>query len=218
MDSIAQRQVKGITWLRADDGSIVKMDIYIPSEDSFRGVTIFSASENRINRIISAKKAKYIEEEEGWLLKGVVDYTPASGKMKRMNEMIWRELGPHNALLKQVKRPFHMNYFELSQYLKRLRSMGFVNVRLDVELYSKLSYPLVNMIVLLLGVSFAARRNVGGLFAATFSLMFALAYWFGHTMLLTMGYAGIIHPMVAVWLMPVVFGVIAVQQFMGVPE
>ncbi|MCK4911285.1 MAG: LptF/LptG family permease, partial [Thermodesulfovibrionales bacterium] len=111
-----------------------------------------------------------------------------------------------------------MNLFELRDYARRLRETGFVNLRLIVEMHSKLSYPLINLIVMVLGISFAAKRNMGGLFAATFSLLFTLVYWFGYTILLTMGFAGIVPPLLAVWIMPVAFGFISAWLFYQVPE
>ena len=71
---------------------------------------------------------------------------------------------------------------------------------------------------MVLGISFAVKRNIGGLIAATFGLIFTLAYWFGYTIMLSMGYAGIIPPLLSVWSMPVAFTAISTWLYMQVPE
>ncbi len=217
-NKLTVRRVKGVTWLRAEDGSIVKIDLYVPDKDFYKGFTVFSTDDNRITSVISADRARYNEDEEAWYLQNVSDYRPATGEMKFKRQMIWSALGSPAVFSGKPKKPYEMTLFELRDYTRRLKETGFVNLRLNVEMHSKLSYPFINLIVLVLGVSFAAKRNIGGLFAATFSLIITLAYWFGYTILLSMGYAGIVPPLLAVWSMPVAFGALSAWLFTQVPE
>jgi len=217
-NKLTVRRVKGVTWLRAEDGSIVKIDLYVPGKDFYKGFTVFSTDDNRITSIINADRARYNEDEDAWYLQNVSDYRPASGEMKFKRQMIWSALGSPAVFSGKPKKPYEMTLFELRDYIRRLKETGFVNMRLNVEMHSKLSYPFINLIVLVLGVSFAAKRNIGGLFAATFSLIFTLAYWFGYTILLSMGYAGIVPPLLAVWAMPVAFGALSAWLFIQIPE
>ena len=211
------KKIKGVTWLRAEAGSIVRVRLYVPDKGFFKDFTVFSTDESRLTRIITASRAMYKPEEGGWLLHDVKDYYPATGEMRFPETMKWSQ-GSSSMYFGKVKKPYEMTLFELRDYARRLRETGFENVRLNVEMHSKLSYPLINLIVMVLGVSFAAKRNLGGLFAATFSLLFTLAYWFGYTIMLTMGFAGILPPLLAVWSMPVAFGLISAWFFHHVPE
>ncbi len=215
---IKTRKIDGVTWLRADDGSIVRVRLYVPDKDFFKEFSVFSTDESRLTRIITASKAEYKPDEGEWLLHEVKDYDPATGEMSFTETMKWSQMGSPDIFFGKRKKPYEMTLFELRDYDRRLRETGFINMRLSVEMHSKLSYPFINLIVMVLGISFAAKRSLGGLFAATFSLLFTLVYWFGYTIMLTMGFAGILPPLLAVWFMPVAFGVVSAWFFHQVPE
>jgi len=88
-----------------------------------------------------------------------------------------------------------------------------------VDLNSKISFPLINIFMMMLGISLSAREKLGGgLFSAGLGLLISLFYWFGYTFMLSMGYAGIIPPSVSAWTIPVVFAVFAVYLFVKIPE
>jgi lipopolysaccharide export system permease protein len=107
---------------------------------------------------------------------------------------------------------------ELARYLRRLKEAGFKNQRLTVELNAKFSYPLVSLFMVVLGISFSARRGIGGLAATALGVVISLAYWFGYTMMLSLGYAGILPPLAAAWIMPLAFAALGVHLFRGIPE
>ncbi len=215
---VSSRRVAGVTWLRADDGSIVRVRLYVPSRDFFKDFSVFTTDDERLTRIITASRARYLPESGVWELNAVKDYYPATGEMSFLKTMKWSQLGSPGVFSGRMKKPYEMTFLELRDYAQRLRDTGFVNLRLNVEMHSKISYPFINLIVMVLGISFAAKRNMGGLFAASFSLLFTLAYWFGYTILLAMGFAGIIPPLLAVWIMPIAFGFVSAWFFYQVPE
>ncbi len=217
-NKLTMRKVKGVTWLRAEDGSIVKIDLHVPDEDFFKGFTVFSTDDNRLTSIMNANSARFIEDTNTWHLSDISEYKPATGQIKFNKEMEWSALGSPSIFSGKSKRTYEMNIFELRDFTQRLKDTGFVNIRLNVEMHSKLAYPFINLIVMVLGISFAVRRNIGGLIAATFGLIFTLAYWFGYTIMLSMGYAGIIPPLLSVWSMPVAFTAISTWLYMQVPE
>ena len=56
-----------------------------------------------------------------------------------------------------------MSFLELRAYVTRLRGDGYQVKKYLVELYSKLSFPLVNLIMVLVAIPFAlARRAAAG--------------------------------------------------------
>jgi lipopolysaccharide export system permease protein len=216
--AVAVSSVNGTTWLRSEDGSVVKMDLYLQEDNSFRGISVFELEGSRIGRIVRAERARYIQGKNSWVLEDVNIYSPATGEMKNSKELDWPHLSPPSVFMKRVRKPYEMGIIELKQYIDRLKEAGFRNMRLEVEMHTKLSYPLVNLFVLVLGISFAARRTIGGFFAAAFSLIFTLAYWFGYMMMLTMGFAGIVSPLAAVWSMPLAFGGLSAWLYARIPE
>jgi lipopolysaccharide export system permease protein len=112
-----------------------------------------------------------------------------------------------------------MGIAELYQYNERLKSAGFRNIKLSVDLYSKISFPLVSLFMMLLGISLSLRLSLGGgLFSAGLGLFISLIYWLGYTFALSMGYAGVIPALLAAWAMPALFGALSTYFFIQIPE
>lgn len=208
----------GVMWLRAGDGSLVKIDFYIQDEDVFRGMSVFRTVEGRLGEIVLADEARYLSNKKTWVLRGVRVFDTATGAVTRQDELKYPALGSPSVLREKVRKPYELGIFELWRYLERLEKAGFKNPRLSVELQSKIAYPLVNLFMVVLGVSIAGRRNIGGLAATAIGLLITLVYWFGFTMLVSLGYAGIIPPAAAAWLMPAAFGGFSAYLFKRIPE
>jgi lipopolysaccharide export LptBFGC system permease protein LptF len=73
------------------------------------------------------------------------------------------------------------------------------------------------MMVLGLALSGMSRTG-GGLFASGVGISLSVVYWLLYTFMLSMGYARVIHPVLAPWIVPVLFGMIAAYLFRRIPE
>ena len=56
------------------------------------------------------------------------------------------------------------------------------------------------------------------LLTAGLGLLISLIYWLGYTFSIMTGYAGIMPPVLAAWIIPVLFGTLAVYLFITTPE
>ena len=119
----------------------------------------------------------------------------------------------------ELKTPDEMGIYELYRYIQRLKTAGFNNIKLIVDLNSKISFPLINIFMMLLGMALSSRaKKGGGLVTAGLGLLISLFYWLGFTFSLSIGYAGIIPPVLAAWAVPFLFGTLAVYLFLETPE
>lgn len=208
----------GKLWLRTRDGSVVKADLYIEEEDSFRGMSIFRITQGGLKEIIQAGEARYQGRDNTWVLRDVKRYDVETGEVTAAREVRFPLLISPEVFREGAQKPHEMGFMELKRYLGRLEEAGFRNMRLKVEMNSKLSYPLVSLFMVVLGISFAAKRSMGGLVATAVGLLVSLLYWFGYTMALSLGYAGILHPLLAAWAVPLCFGVVSAWLFRKIPE
>ena len=55
-----------------------------------------------------------------------------------------------------------MGIRELFRYTKKLEEAGFKNLKLIVDLNSKISYPFIDFFMVLLGISLPMGRRTGG--------------------------------------------------------
>lgn len=209
---------EGILWMRTPGGDIVKGLYYLNDEQRFvSGIRVFDFHDGALKRILYAYQAKYASGK-GWELGSVLDYDLVTGRMQYSPTGLYKDLEGPEFFSERIRKAFEMSFIELWQYLDKLKGVGFKNPKFEVELHYKLSYPLMALVMVVLGVSVAARRGVGGVTAAAFGVLLSGLYWFGYTMMLTFSYAGMLPPIVAVWSMPLAFGLAAWALYRKIPE
>ncbi|NCO83907.1 MAG: hypothetical protein COZ31_09610 [Nitrospirae bacterium CG_4_10_14_3_um_filter_44_29] len=213
---------EGTMWLRAADGSIVKIGLYMPEEKISKNISIFKLGAERLQERIEAEGAKWLDvkgSDGKWMLENVTVYDIEQSSMKNYKSLEYPFIGSPAVFAEEIRKPEDMGIRELLRYTKRLEAAGFRNLKLTVDLNSKISYPVINFFMVLLGISLPMRGKAGGgLITTAVGIFISLLYWFSHAMSLSMGYAGIIPPVIAAWLVPLVFAVIAVKFFIKIHE
>jgi len=228
---------EGTLWLRTND-AIVKIDLFLPGKGIIRGVTIMRMENDMLIERTEAESAEWRpafgsmgspeaadSHEAGgatrgvWQLRGVTQYTTKSGIVTKYKELQTDAIASPEIFRKDVQQPEEMNVRELTAYSQRLKSAGFRNTKLLVDIQSRISYPLINVIMLVLGIALALRGVVGGgLVTAAIGIFISLFYWVAYTTSLSLGYTGILPPIPAAWLMPLLFGGMAWHLFRKIPE
>ena len=110
--------------------------------------------------------------------------------------------------------PKGLSYWALQNYIDRLHQSGSRVQKYLVELYLKVSFPLTNLIVVLIGVALALRNRRGGL-AVAFGLSVFISFVY-YALIRTgqaLGHSGALHPLLGAWLGNLVFGALAVELF-----
>jgi lipopolysaccharide export system permease protein len=110
---------------------------------------------------------------------------------------------------KEARQPREMNFIELGRYIDRLRASGSRVANYLVDLHLKLSFPLVNLIVVAIGASLATRLRMQSA-ALGFGLSMTIAFLYYGLMRTgqALGHNGALQPYVAAWLATAVFGVV----------
>lgn len=208
---------EGVIWLKAKDGSPVRIEFYAPEEKTAKGMTIFLFGREFLKATIAAQTATW--DNSSWKLTGVVRSDFESGQAQKLSSMSYENLDSPDLFASDLKTPNEMGIVELSRYIKRLKNAGFSNTKLAVDLQSKISFPLINSFMMLLGLSLAMRgRMTGGMVTAGLGLLISLLYWLGYTFTLSLGYAGILPALIAAWITPCAFGGFAIYLFKNMPE
>ena len=104
-------------------------------------------------------------------------------------------------------KPEEMNYFELRSYVERLRASGARVENYLVDLHLKLAFPLICLIVVLIGGSMVTRLRMQSA-ALGFGLAVAISFLYYGIMRAgqALGHNGALPPYVAAWSADVVFG------------
>ncbi len=208
---------EGALWLKDKEGSPVKIDLYVEDRKVAEGIVIFITGNDILREEIMAQKAYW--DGSTWVLQNARRYDMRTGKAENIKSMEYPDLGSPELFRENMKKPDEMGMTELYRYMQKLKKAGFRDTKLAVDINSKISFPLINFFMILLGISLALRMNLGGgLFSAGLGLLISLSYWFGFTFALSMGYAGILPPVLAAWTIPLLFGGAAVYLYVTIPE
>lgn len=117
----------------------------------------------------------------------------------------------------EIRPPEQMRFGELREYIAELRASGQPVPELKVELYRKLAYPAISLVMALVALPFAFRLGrQGALYGIGVSIVIGLAFVAVFLFFTTLGEAGALPPALAVWSPNLLFAVLAAYLFLGV--
>ena len=110
---------------------------------------------------------------------------------------------------KEDRQAQEMNFGQLDHYIGDLRQSGFDTMRLRVELWHKLAYPLVAIIMAVLAIPFAlSMGRRGSLTGIAVAIAVALAYWVVDSLFGAMGNVNYLPAALAAWSSDLLFGLV----------
>lgn len=108
-----------------------------------------------------------------------------------------------------------MSFQELKSYITRLEADGYEAARYKLDLYNKVSFPLVNFVMVLVGIPFALKtgRYSGIAAGVGLSVIIAFSYWVIFAVTKSLGHSGIIPPFLAAGFPDLLFFAIGALMF-----
>jgi lipopolysaccharide export system permease protein len=106
-----------------------------------------------------------------------------------------------------MKKGEEMTYTELSSYIKDVEAEGYDATSYKVDLRAKIAFPFICVIMCIVGTGLALRkRKREGLAGSIFlGIVVAFLYWTVYSFSLSLGYGGVLPPVIAAWLANVTF-------------
>jgi len=227
-------QIKGKpaqTYLRPDRKWIFGLhnDIYYyqffdTDRDQFGNVTVFQLDRASfaITRRIHADRAHWANNLHRWIYEQGWDRSlnaSAIANYKPFEVATFPELPETPTYFKkEVKQYNEMNYEELHRYIRDLQQSGFDVVRLRVQLYKKLSYPLITLIMAVLAVPFAlSTAKRGAITGVAFAVGIAVFYFVVSNWFEAMGDVSQLPPALAAWSPDLIFILVGGYLILKVP-
>jgi LPS export ABC transporter permease LptG/LPS export ABC transporter permease LptF len=118
-----------------------------------------------------------------------------------------REIEPPSYFGQEERAADTLRFGELRQHIASLELLGLDVTSLRVQLHRKLAFPVVCVVMTLLGIPFAfvvARR--GALWGIAASVVIAIVYWACLSMFDAFGNSGLLPPLLAAWAPNLLFG------------
>lgn len=108
--------------------------------------------------------------------------------------------------VRQRKKPEEMGYWQLKRFAKRLRMEGYDATRYLVDMNIKLAFPLINFIMVLIGIPIALGLRKGGSpLAVSLGISACFLYLVNLGVARSLGLSGILPPILSAWLANGVF-------------
>ena len=203
-----------VTYL-GQGGRIFYMRLYLIRERRMHEVTLQEFRRGELMRRIDAAEASW--EDGRWVFSSGVLRTFENGHevARPFTRLAVTGIAEDpDDFAKQDLQPGEMNYFELAAYVARLRSSGARVANYLVDLHLKLAFPLINLIVVVIGASLATRlRMQSAALGFGFSAAISFLYYLLMRASQALGYNGVLSPYVAAWLGDATFGLVALAMF-----
>jgi lipopolysaccharide export system permease protein len=191
-------------------GNVYYMRLYVVREERMHEVALQSFEDGQLVRRIDAAEATWDGDE--WVFSSGVERTFAGDQeiATSFDQLMVEGLEetPED-FAKETRQPSEMNYFELRKFVDRQRASGVRVAPHLVDLHVKLAFPLVNLIVVVIGASIASQLRLKSA-ALSFGLSVAIAFVY-YAFLRTgqaLGHSGALPPYAAAWMGDFVFMVI----------
>ncbi len=197
-------------WMGGSNNRIYHYNYFDPDQNVFGGISIFAFRPDSfsLNDWIFASRASWTGSEwkfeDGWrrhmTVNGTVEY-------QRFNSLQVDDLDQPEYFKREVRTAAQMSYLELSRYVTNLKQSGFDVSGLMVDLYRKLSFPLVSFIMAIIGIPFSfTTGKKGAFYGIGLSIVVGIIYWATFAFFDKLGGINRLSPIVAAWFPNLIFG------------
>ena len=189
-------------WIKNGRG-IVNIKHYDTSEKLIFGVTANEFDKNfSLIRRVDAAKGEYVEDKV-WLLYDIMkqEVAPDGNQEIKFYKKKREDLGFLPSDIKRIaKKSEEMNFLDLYNYIKKIESEGYDATNYRVDLYAKFSFPLVCLIMCLIGAGIGLKKKMkDGLAAGVgYGIGAAFCYWVFYSFCVSLGYGKMLSPVIAV--------------------
>jgi LPS export ABC transporter permease LptG/LPS export ABC transporter permease LptF len=202
-------QKRSQIWYRTSDTRFLRLELLDPVAQVLDGLLVLEVDGSfRLTSRLDARQARWTGR--GWVLTDAVqrEYGPDHRVTSAALPAGAVDMPEHIDDLTQVQRPPEtMSFLELRAYIARLQESGHRITKYVVELYGKLSFPLVHVVMALVGIPFAlvSPRSGGRTVAIAVAVAISVGYWVVHYIALAFAKADLLPPLLAAWTANVVF-------------
>jgi len=185
------------------------MELLDPIERSLEGLLVVDISPSfRLVDRLDAGRARWTGE--AWMLSDGVYRQVGAGNQVITDAFTERLVSmPEqiNDLIQVQKAPETMSFLELRGYINRLAETGHQVSKYLVQLDSKLSFPLIHVIMALVAIPFAlaSPRSGGRGVGIAVAILISVGYWVVHSVAIAFAKAELLPPMLGAWTANIIF-------------
>ena len=208
-------------WYRSDR-RILNIQLVDAAKKALKGLTLYEFDDQfRCIQRIDASEARWADGKWRFYDGAIRDFEESgSFRTTAFKEMDFPLKENWESFKKSARDSAEMSYAELRTYIQKIQASGYDATRYLVDLYAKVSYPLLNLIMILIGVPFALKtgRSGGVALSIGISMMIGFAYGITFYLFLSFGKSGILPPLLSSWIPTVLFGLAGIFTLMSIRQ
>jgi lipopolysaccharide export system permease protein len=191
-------------WYKGQN-SIYRVGFYDVESQSLADVVYYRFDRDfNLSARVDARRARYLGGRWVFFSGLYQERLPQGGYAAKAFEEREVELPEKPSDFVRLSKPSEeMSLAELARFVRKMEEEGYDSRRYRVDLQSKLSFPVVTLIMALIGVPMALFKERGRSLApgVVLGLSCALLYWISFSYVRSIfGYAGVLPPFLAAWL------------------
>ncbi|MCP4119813.1 MAG: LPS export ABC transporter permease LptG [Desulfobacteraceae bacterium] len=196
-------------WMRGEN-KIIHINFFNPVDDTISGITVTFLQENfRIGRRVDAEKGLF--ENGQWRFFNVLEQNYAgdgrdSDIKSYDNKAYVLDIVPDD-LKNVVKKTDQMSILELREYIKKVEFEGYDATRYIVDFWAKMAFPVICLVMALAGAGAgmlpSVKENMP--LGIAMGIGVAFGYWVIHGFCVSLGYGGMLPPVLSAWAANLIF-------------
>jgi lipopolysaccharide export system permease protein len=183
---------------------LVHINFFDPVHQQVAGVTITTMGDDfKILSRVDAAKGRY--EKGQWRFEQVIEQRYQPGETDYQVQILPEKrislsLKPQD-LEVVTRKTNEMSFTQLKRYVKKVEAEGYDATTYQVDMHAKIAFPFICIIMALAGAATGMRGFVKNNLpvAVALGVVICFFYWIMYGFCLSMGYAGILPPVVAAW-------------------
>jgi lipopolysaccharide export system permease protein len=200
-------------WLRGPENSIANIELVSPNRNEMIGLNIYKLNPDYSVRE-RIKAGSLLWENGAWRLQHSLTFAQVGDAVRSYSsdDEIFNIVDSPDDLGMIVKNSEEMNFSELWNYVKRLKTSGYKAIAYEVDLYNKVAFPLSSVLMVLISIPFSIHKVRSGSASKgfAFAIFIAFVYWTLMSVGQSLGRSGAIPPLVAAWFANIFFGMTAI--------
>ncbi len=190
--------------------AIYFIQYFNPQNQTISGVILnFFDKEFKLTRRVDAKKGVYVQGK--WVfydsMEQVLDEESAIYNVRLHSQKAENVDFLPEDLMRVFKKSDEMNIAELFTYIKEVELEGYDATTFRVDFHARFAYPVLSIIVCLMGTGIAVKRKSreGPSVSIAFGAAMVFLYWVLHSFCLSLGYGGLLPPVISAWISNIIF-------------
>ena len=201
-------------WIKGNR-AIYFIQYFNPQNHSISGVILnFFDNDFKLSRRVDANRGSYTKGE--WVfydsMEQVLDTETGNYKVQFHAQKAEDVDFLPEDLMRAFKKSEEMNIAELFRYIREVESEGYDATAFRVDFYARFAYPILSIIVCVMGIGIAVKRKSreGPSVSIAFGALLVFVYWVFHSFCLSLGYGGMLPPVISAWISNLIFSCYAV--------